>query len=178
MNKKKAGIISVIAVLIAAAVVVMTVTDKGSGLQVEEIPVNIVNVIEILSPDNPVIVMSGETDKITLSIMRNYRKSEEVSYSLENGILLVNVIQPSSYFDLSLNPDRLNEVYLEITIPASADITTLKITTDDRDIRLVGMHGTIDAQTQTGQITGQIDNFNKGNPMITLSSDSGNIIIE
>lgn len=178
MNKKKAGIILAVVVLIAVAVVVMTVTDKGLGLQVEEIPVDSVNTIEVISPDNPVIVRRGETDKITLSIMRNYRKSEEISYSLENGILCVNLIQQSSYLDLSLNPDRLKEVCLEITIPASADIATFNITTDDREIRLIEISGTVDAQTQTGQVIGQIDNSNKDNPMITLRSDSGNIIIE
>lgn len=73
----------------------------------------------------------------------------------------------------------MNEVHLEIMVLVSVDINTLKITTDDRDIRLVEMNGTIDDHTQTGQIKGLTNNSNNGgNPVIALSSDSGSIIIE
>lgn len=221
MNMKKIGIflgIVVLLAVVAVAAAVMTRNDEGLGLQLEEIPANGINEIVVISQYDSVIVKQGGTDTITLSLMRNHKDSSNINYSLENGKLTVTAVYQTSFFNLSLNPDRMKDEPLQITLPDSAAISILtiqaeganevtvepvnvnfiKITTTDSNIRMIGMEGTVDAQTLYGKITssvelsseiekgsddsysyrGQIGVPDKNNRSITILSDSGNIIFE
>lgn len=173
MNMIKIGIILGIVVLLAVVAAIMTRNDEGLGLQREEITASGINEIVVISQYDSVIVKQGGTDTITLSLMRNHKDSSNISYSLENGKLIVTAVYQTSFFNFSLNPDRMKDEPLQITIPDSAAISILtiqaedanevtvgpvnvnliKVKTTDSNIRMTGMEGTVDAQTLYGKIT-------------------------